>query len=95
MPYTIFITPTAEKDLQETIEYYNQKAEDLGYRFYDVVDEYFSRIALMPTASAIRYKDIRCKPMVAFPYLIMYTVDEKALTVNILRIFNEWQEPLW
>ena len=95
MPYNILITPTAEKDLQAAVDYYNEKAGNLGYRFADLVDDYFNRIALVPTASAIRYKNIRCKPMTTFPYLIMYTIDEDASTVNILRIFNTWQKPLW
>jgi toxin ParE1/3/4 len=94
MSYTIFISPTAAKDLQAAIDYYNGKAENLGYRFADLVDDYFDRIALVPMASAVRYKSIRCKPMTTFPYLIMYTVDEDALTINVLRIFNTWQEPL-
>lgn len=93
--YTVLITPNAVKDLQAAVDYYNEKAEHLGYRFADLVDDYFERISLVPTASSIRYKDIRCKSMVTFPYLIMYTIDEPNQTVNILRIFNTWQEPLW
>ncbi|MEO6452758.1 MAG: type II toxin-antitoxin system RelE/ParE family toxin [Ginsengibacter sp.] len=94
MSYTIFVSPTAVEDLQDAIDYYNEKAESLGYRFADLVDEYFKRIASVPTASAIRYKDVRGKPMTIFPYLIMYTIDQDTFTVNILRIFNTWQEPL-
>ncbi len=95
MAYTILISPTAQRDLRVAIDYYNDKAENLGYRFSDLVDDYFNRIALVPTASAVRYKDVRCKPMATFPYLIMYTIDEEVQTVNVLRIFNTWQEPLW
>jgi len=79
------------RDLQDAIDYYKEKAENLGYRFADLVDGYFERIASVPTAFAIRYKDIRCKPMATFPYLIMYTVDE----VNVLRVFSTYKEPLW
>lgn len=95
MQYAVFISPTAERDMQAAIDYYNEKAENLDYRFADLVDDYFSRIALIPTASSIRYKNIRCKPMTTFPYLIMYTTDEEKFAINVLRIFNTWQEPLW
>jgi hypothetical protein len=94
MAYTILITPTATEDIAVTIEYYNAVATDLGYRFADLVADYFNRIAELPTASAIRYKNVRCKPMKRFPYLIMFTIDETAHTVNILRVFNTYQEPL-
>ena len=95
MPYTVFITPAAVRDLEAVVDYYNGKAENLGKRFADLVNDYFERIASVPTASTVRYRDIRCKPMIIFPYLIMYTMNEATQTVNILRIFNTWQEPLW
>jgi toxin ParE1/3/4 len=94
MPYTILVTPTATEDIAVAVEYYNAVAVDLGYRFADLVAEYFERIADLPTASAVRYKNIRCKPVKRFPYLIMFTIDEEAHSVNILRVFNTYQEPL-
>ena len=48
MPYTVCITPTAINDIDAAIEYYNALAADLGYRFADVIDEYFERIADAP-----------------------------------------------
>ncbi|MBN9386214.1 MAG: hypothetical protein J0H74_35980 [Chitinophagaceae bacterium] len=90
MPYTILVTPpTATDDIAAVVEYYNALAADLGYRFADLVAEYFDRIAELPTASAVRYK-----PMKRFPYLITFTIDEASHSVNILRVFNTCQEPL-
>ena len=76
MPYTILVTPTATEDIAVAIEYYNVLATDLGYRFADLVAEYFDRIAELPTASAVRYKNVRCKPMKRFPFLITFTIDD-------------------
>ncbi len=45
MLYTIYVTPTAIRDLEAAIDYYNKQAEGLGYRFSDLVQEYFNRIA--------------------------------------------------
>jgi len=95
MPYNVFISPSALRDLDAAIDYYNEKALDLGYRFAGLVNEYLHRIALVPTASAVKYKNVRCKPMITFPYIIMYTIDEQKSTINVLRIFNTWQEPFW
>ncbi|MBO9204870.1 MULTISPECIES: type II toxin-antitoxin system RelE/ParE family toxin [Niastella] len=93
--YTIYITPTALHDIDVAIEYYNSLATDLGYRFANVISEYFERIAHSPTSSAVRYKNIRCKPVHRFPFLITYTTDDLNQSVNILRVFNTYQEPLW
>ncbi len=95
MQYTILVTPTATEDIAAGVEHYNAIATDLGYRFADLVAEYFSLIAKLPTASAVRYKNVRCKPMKRFPFLIMFTIDEVAHAVNILRVFNTYQEPLY
>jgi hypothetical protein len=35
MIYDILITPTALLDISEAIEYYNTKANNLGYKFAD------------------------------------------------------------
>ncbi len=94
MPYTIFITPTAAEDIAAAIEYYNALSTDLGYRFADLLARYFDRIAALPTASPVRYKNVRCKPVKRFPYLITFTIDEHANSLNILRIFNTYQEPM-
>ena len=94
MPYTILITPTAIEDIAVAIEYYNALSADLGYRFADLVADYFNNIAELPTASAVRYKNIHCKPIKQFPFLITFTIDEAAHSVNILRVFNTYQEPL-
>ena len=90
MSYSILITPAATEDIAVAVEYYNAVAVDLGYRFAELVAEYFSRIAELPTASAVRYKNVRCKPMKRFPFLITFTIDEVAQSVNILRVFN-WE----
>jgi hypothetical protein len=94
MPYTILVTPTAAEDIAVAIEYYNAVATDLGYRFADLVAEYFDRIAELPSGSAVRYRNVRCKPMKRFPFLITFTIDEASHSVNILRVFNTYQEPL-
>jgi toxin ParE1/3/4 len=95
MPYTIFVTPAATEDIAVAIEYYNALATDLGYRFADLVADYFDRIATLPTTSAIRYKNVRCKPLKRFPYLITFTIDDTTHSVNILRVFSTYQEPIY
>jgi toxin ParE1/3/4 len=93
MPYIIYVTPTAIRDLSSATEYYNAVSPDLGYRFADIIAEYFERIALLPTATAIRYKNVRCKPVRKFPYIITYTVDDATNTVQVPRIFNTYLDP--
>lgn len=92
-PYTVYITPTAEADLEESVEWYNKQSAGLGDRFAASVDAYFERIAAVPTASMVRYENVRCKPMSVFPYLICYIINEAELRIDVLRIFHTSREP--
>jgi hypothetical protein len=48
MIYEIFITPTALLDISEGMEYYNSKADDLGYKFADDIENNLRVISLNP-----------------------------------------------
>jgi hypothetical protein len=65
-----------------------------GFEFTDTLDTYFNKISRLPTASAIRYDNVRVKPIDTFPYTIHFTIEEDN-SVLILRVFNTYQEPLY
>jgi hypothetical protein len=93
MPYAVVLSPDAINDIDNAVEYYNQLSEGLGFEFTDTIDAYFKKIAALPTASAIRYDNIRVKPINTFPFTIHFTISDPT-TVIILRIFNTHQKPL-
>lgn len=91
--YRIFITPAALLDLEEAVEYYNSKADKLGDKLAVLVDNSLLQIANLPTAYGYRYKDVRGKFLKRFPYLILFRIDEPAKTIQVVRIFNTYQNP--
>jgi toxin ParE1/3/4 len=90
MSYKIVIEPRAIADIQNAVDYYEVKREDLGAYFYQIVDEYIESIAKNPFFQ-IRYKDYHGLPVKIFPYIILYYIDEKEKTVYILSVFNTSQ----
>ena len=48
MSYKIVIEPRAIAEIQEAVEYYESKREDLGAYFFQIVDEYIESIAKNP-----------------------------------------------
>ena len=48
MSYKIVIEPRAIADIQEAVEYYESKREDLGAYFIQIIDEYIESIATNP-----------------------------------------------
>jgi toxin ParE1/3/4 len=93
--YTLNLTPAAVEDIQEGLDYYNTLATDLGFRFAAEVDNSLQAIAKMPVAYGYRYKNVRAKLTDRFPYLIFFTINDSSLSIDILRIFNTYQDPFW
>ena len=95
MAYIIFLSPDAIIDLDNGFDYYNKQSYGLGFEFTDTIEAYLSKIREVPTASAIRYDEIRVKPVATFPYTIHYFVDESNQFIIVVRIFNTYQQPFW
>ena len=92
MPHPVVLSADAINDIDEAFEYYNSRSYGLGFEFTDTLDGYFQKISRLPTASAIRYDNIRVKPIDTFPYTIHFTIEEDG-SVIILRVFNTHQQP--
>jgi hypothetical protein len=93
MAFSIILSPDAINDIDITFEYYNKLSDGLGFYFTDTIDAYLKKIARFPTATAIRYDNIRVKPVEIFPFTIHFLIADDT-TVIILRIFNTYQKPI-
>ena len=49
MSYLIEISIDAAKDIDSAFEYYNNASPGLGFRFINMIDDYFEAITLLPT----------------------------------------------
>lgn len=93
MPFDIVLSPEAVEDIDYGFNYYNKLSDGLGFEFTNTIDRYLKKISEWPTASSIRYDDVRVKPIDTFPYAIHFII-AVTNTIYILRIFNTWQEPM-
>lgn len=94
MPHPVVLSTDAILDIHQAFEYYNTRSYGLGFEFTDTLDNYFKKISHLPTASAIRYDNVRVKPMDTFPFTIHFII-EPDNSVIILRVFNTHQKPFW
>ena len=95
MLFEILLSPDAMDDIDNGFEYYNSKSAGLGFEFTDTINIYLTKISQTPTASSIRYDNIRVKPVNTFPYTIHFVIDEVNSSVIVIRVFNTSQEPFW
>ena len=93
--HTVFITPTAAKDIISAVNYYSAKAEGLGERLANEIDGLLIRVAELPMSFTIRYRKIRAAKVPSFPYLLFYKVNEHNKSIEVLRVFNTHQQPFW
>ncbi len=56
------------------VKYYDELSNGLGLEFINTPDIYFKKIASVPTASAIRYDNVRVKFIDTFPFIIHFTI---------------------
>jgi hypothetical protein len=72
MGYKLIYASEVYNDLQENIDWYNQKQNGLGSRYFKAVKEQISLIKKNPYEIAVRYDDVRCAKVKRFPFLDSY-----------------------
>lgn len=92
MIFEVVIEPRAILDIQEAINYYESKQENLGEHFYQVINEHIEILTQNPFFQ-VRYKDYHGLPVKNFPFIIFYFIDEKLKIVNIISVFNTSMNP--
>jgi hypothetical protein len=63
--YKSIILPLAKEDIREAAIWYNKKSQELGKRFTSEVREKVRFIKQNPTASNIRYEDVRTAVLIS------------------------------
>jgi len=96
MGYKMIFASKVENDLQESIDWYNEKQISLGARFLNEVKKQLNYIKRNPHAIVIRYDNIRCSKVKTFPYLIHFTIEEDIKTIKVIAVFNTNRNPsIW
>lgn len=94
--YKSIILPLAKEDIREAAKWYNKKSQGLGKRFTAEVRGKVRFIKQNPTASNIRYDDVRTAVLNIFPYMVHYIIDEANKTVVVSAVFHTSRDPeLW
>ncbi len=95
MAFTIKIEPEAKFDIQEGIDWYNEKEAGLGRSFHSAVKAHLKKLTADPDFQ-VRYDDTRCLLLKKFPYMIHFTIEEKNMRVIIHAVFNTARDPkIW
>jgi hypothetical protein len=96
MGFQLIYAAEVYQDLQQNINWYNERQTGLGTLFFKAVKVQISRIKENPFGIAVRYKDIRCAKVKGFPYMIHFKIFSETNTIKVIAVFNTHRNPkIW
>ena len=81
----------AKKEINEAVDWYEQRLAGLGGQFRFHVQEVLDRISASPEIHSVVYKDIRCTLLRRFPYAVYYRVKRDRIVV--IAVFHSSRDP--
>src|SRR5690348_627002 len=92
MAYKIIVSPRAQKEIENAIDYYALYSTSAPLNFITVLKEAYNILETNPSFS-VRYKNIRALKIKNFPYSLYFIVDETQSTVRVLSCFHNKRNP--
>ena len=86
--YSVFYLDEVENDIIVAKQWYAEQQKSLEVRFVAAVKEALSNILKMPTAYAVRYKNVRIAHTKTFPYNVHFYIDEAKEQIVIIGIVH-------
>jgi toxin ParE1/3/4 len=74
------------------MSYYDDQQPGLGLKFLNNLHKHLHLRSHSPFFP-VRFDQVRCLPLIKFPYLVHYTVDEMTRIVVIRAVFHTSQDP--
>jgi toxin ParE1/3/4 len=93
MGYKIIVSPRAQKEIENAIDYYALYSTDAPSNFIAILKETYNILAVNPFANSVRYKNIRALKLTKFPYLLFYEVNSAQNMVRVLACFHNKRNP--
>lgn len=86
--YKVFYLDEVENDILVAKQWYAEQQEGLDARFSTAVKDAISNLLKMPTAYAVRYRNVRIAHTKIFPYNVHFYIDESKNRIVITGIVH-------
>ena len=87
------LSPLALKELEDSSDWYEERAFGLGELFITFIYKAFTAIATAPEAYPEKKNNYREFTLVKFPYVVIYEFDNEEDIVYILHVFHTSRNP--
>ena len=90
--FDLFIDNRVFSDIQNAVDYYNSITSGLGKKFEKAFEKELNNLRSNPFYQ-VRYKNVRCKLIKKYPYLIHYTINSKLKEVYVFAVICTHKNP--
>ncbi len=94
MAYNVIVSPRAQKEIENAIDYYLLYSADAPANFIGALASAYASLRDTPTQNRVYYNNIRALKLKKFPYLLYYVILESKQTVRVLSCFHSKRNPL-
>lgn len=92
MAYKIIVSPRAQKEIENAIDYYALYSTDAPANFIAVLKEAYETLETNPFFR-VRYKNVRALKIKRSPHSIYFVVNESQNIIKVLSCFHNKQNP--
>ena len=92
MAYKIVLSPKAEIEIDNAIQYYNQFSKSAAKSFKKQLSNSYKKIRLNPFFEK-KYNNVRFLPFSKYPYIVLFRIDEVSKKAFVLSVFCTHQNP--
>lgn len=92
MAYNIIVSPAAQKEIENAVEFYVSKSNLAPINFIKAIQDTYETLALNPFFR-LRYKNVRALRIKKFPYSLYFVINEDKNIIRILSCFHNRRNP--
>jgi toxin ParE1/3/4 len=92
MGYSIKISPRAQKEIENAIDFYALYSYDAPVKFIAALQETYLKLEENPFLR-LRYKNIRAITIDKFPHLLYFVINENKNSIRVLSCFHSKRNP--
>jgi len=92
MAFKIIVSPRAQKEIENAIDYYALYSTDAPKDFIAVLKETYATLETIPFFR-VRYKNIRALKLIRFPYSLYYVINVNQNSIRVLSCFHNKRNP--
>jgi len=92
MAFKIIVSPRAQKEIENAIDYYAFYSTDAPKDFIAVLKETYATLETSPFFR-VYYKNIRALKLIKFPYSLYYVINVNQNSIRVLSCFHNKRNP--